>query len=182
MLGYVNMLSTPPRLKRQWAVQGAFLAAFLFIFGLGAASAGQPNKHEQRHEIDQLEDLWQSAMLKGDTKALSSLLADDYIAITASGTLQTKSEALASMSAHRIRFASLDISDRKVRFYGSTALVNSLAQVQGVSPEGDVSGSYRYTRVYARDAQGNWKIVNFEISRVRQPGRRHRQDAGTTGK
>jgi ketosteroid isomerase-like protein len=34
----------------------------------------------------------------------------------------------------------------------------------------DISGSYRYTRVYVRDAQGKWKIVSFEASRIREPG------------
>jgi len=59
-----------------------------------------------------------------------------------------------------------------VRFYGKTALVNSVAFVQGTTTDGDVSGSYRYTRVYVRDAQDKWKIVSFEASRIRQPGER----------
>jgi len=50
--------------------------------------------------------------------------------------------------------------------------VNSVAFVQGTTTDGDVSGSYRYTRVYVRDAQDKWKIVSFEASRIRQPGER----------
>jgi ketosteroid isomerase-like protein len=34
----------------------------------------------------------------------------------------------------------------------------------------DYTGSYRYTRVYVRNAQGLWKIVSFEASRIRFPG------------
>ena len=55
-------------------------------------------RHERRHEIDRLEELWRSAVLKNDTAAMSSLLSNDYIAITPTGTVQTKDEALA---AHR---------------------------------------------------------------------------------
>ena len=99
----------------------------------------------------------------------AALLADDYMGITAFGTLQSKDEMLASMRSGRLRFTVLDISDRKVRFYGATALVNSLADVQGVSPDGNLTGSYRYTHVYVRDAQGSWKIVSFEVSRVHHP-------------
>ena len=65
--------------------------------------------------------------------------------------------------------ASLNISDRKVRFYGRTAVVTSLAEVSATTADGDISGSYRYTRVYARDAAGNWKIVSFEASKIREP-------------
>ena len=134
--------------------------------------AGMPRaqKHESRHEIDQLEETWRNAVLKSNTAVMGSLLADDYMAVTASGILQTKEQALASLRAGRTHLTSLAISDRKVRFYGSTALVTSVADVQGTTGEGDISGSYRYIRVYVRDPQGAWKIVSFEVSRIREVG------------
>jgi ketosteroid isomerase-like protein len=149
-------------------------AAWLFVAMCGAPvafSLGLPRvqKHETRREIDQLEDSWRDAILKSNTTIMDSLLADDYMAITASGTLQTKEQTLASLRAGRVRFTSLEISDRKVRFYGTTALVTSVADVKGTTSDGDVSGSYRYTRVYVRNPQGVWKVVSFEVSRIREP-------------
>ncbi len=107
--------------------------------------------------------------LQGDTTIMNSLLADDYMAITAYGTLQTRDEALANLRSGRWHVTSLDLLDRKVRFYGRTALVTSIADVEGTSPEGNLSGSYRYTRVYVRDPKGSWKIVSFEASRIHEP-------------
>lgn len=135
-----------------------------------AKRSGPPGekKHEARHEIDQLEEKWRSAILSGDTAAMDSLLADDYMAITASGTLQTKAQSLDNLRSGRTHFTSLEITDRKVRFYGSTALVTSLAEVQGTSTEGPIQGSFRFTRVYVKDATGKWKIVSFEASSVRE--------------
>lgn len=127
-------------------------------------------KHEIRHEIDQLEDTWRLAVLKGNYAALEGLLADDYIAITASGTLQDKEQTLDNMRQGRTKFTSLDISDRKVRFYGNTALVTSLAAVEATTSDGALTGNYRYTRVYVRNAQGSWKAVSFEVSKIREPG------------
>jgi ketosteroid isomerase-like protein len=124
-------------------------------------------KHETRHEIDQLEDVWRNALLKSNVAAMDALLADDYMAITASGTLQTRDEALASLRSGQTHLTALTISDRKVRFYRSTALVTSLAQVKGTIGGRDITGSYRYTRVYVRDDKGKWKIVSFEASRIR---------------
>lgn len=138
------------------------------------AGQAKPKKIDNRHEIEQLEEAWRNAMLKSDTVAMGALLANDYIAITASGTLQTKDETLANLRTRRVHIASLNVSDRKVRFYGQTALVNSVAEVQGTTPDGDLSGAFRYTRVYVRDAQGKWKIVSFEASRIRKPGQQHR--------
>ncbi len=134
------------------------------------AGMARAQKHESRHEIDQLEVAWREAILKGNTVAMGALLADDYMAITASGTLQTKEQTLASLKSGRMHFTSLDLSDRKVRFYGGTALVTSVAAVQATTGEGAISGSFRYTRVYVRDQGGAWKIVHFEASKMRDPG------------
>jgi uncharacterized protein (TIGR02246 family) len=129
-------------------------------------------KHEGRRVIDQLEAAWRSAVLKSDTVAMSSLLADDYTAISPSGTLQTKDQTLANMRSHATQLTTIEITDRKVRFYGTTALVTSRADVSGTSAGGEFTESFRYTRVYARNAQGKWKIVSFEASRIRVPGER----------
>jgi ketosteroid isomerase-like protein len=147
----------------------AILAALALALCAGALMAGVPKaqKHERRHEIDHLEDLWRDAVLKDDTAAMSALLAEEYIAITPSGTLQTKDEALANL--HRVHITSLEVLDRKVRFYGTTALVTSTADIEGTSQDGDISGSYRYTRVYVEGPPGVWKIVSFEANRILTP-------------
>jgi ketosteroid isomerase-like protein len=136
-------------------------------------SMGRGQRHESRHEIDQLEDQWHQAVLKSNIPVMQSLLAEDFLGITASGTLQTKQQMIDNIRAGRVHFSILSISDRKVRFYGTTALVTSLAEVQGTAPDGQLSGSYRYTHVYARDAHGAWKIVSFEASRIRETGEHH---------
>lgn len=130
--------------------------------------AGMPKaqKHEYRREIFQLEETWRDAILKGNINALDGLLADDYLAITSSGTLQTKEQTLAYLRSGQLHFTSLQLFDRKVRFYGKTALVTSMAEARGTTPEGVVSGRYRYTRVYVQNPKGEWKIVSFEASRI----------------
>jgi len=159
---------------RRWST---FVLAFLLALGaytpalFAAPQHGQMPKG-QKHEIDQLEEAWRNAVLKSDTALMDSLLADDFMAISANGTLQTKEEILAKLGGGRVHYTSLEVSDRKVRFYGTTALVTSKAEVVGTSGGVDISGSYRYTRVYVRNAQGKWKVVSFEASWIREPGER----------
>jgi len=140
------------------------------------AAAPQPtpraHRHEYRHEIDQLEDAWRAAMLKGNSAAMDTLLADDYTAITAKGAIQTKEQALDNLKSGTLQLTSLSISDRKVRIYGTTAVVTSLAELTGSRSDQEISGRYRYTRVYVRNLQGQWKIVSFEASRIQEPGDR----------
>ena len=169
-----------PMPKPTWMTVALVLAAVLALPGIAAAKTQQPGlprpglpraqKHESRHEIDQLEDDWREAILKGNTTQMAGLLADDYLSITPSGTLQTKDQTLTNLRDGRMRLTALEISDRKVRFYGTTALVTSVADVTGTTSDGDLSGSYRYTRVYVRNPQGAWKIVSFEASKIRESG------------
>lgn len=182
MPGHPRIHPKRARLAQAAAIAGIFLCVGMPAFaGKGGSrpaawmtvdSQQMPKgqQHTSRHEIDQLEDTWRNAILKSNLTAMDRLLADDYLAITASGLVQTKAQTLASLKSGRIRLASLNVSDRKVRFYGRTAVVTSLAVVQATTDDSDISGNYRYTRVYVRDAAGNWKIVSFEASKIRDPG------------
>ncbi len=149
------------------------VAGLMLVLAIAAGTAqptsGMPRaqRHESRHEIDQLEQTWRDAIIHRNAAVMDGLLADDYIAITSNGTLQSKEQTLSNLRGGTLHFASIDFSDRKVRFYGQTALVTSRAEVSGTNADGDVSGSYRYTRVYVRDGSGGWKIVSFEASRIR---------------
>jgi ketosteroid isomerase-like protein len=126
-------------------------------------------RREDRHAITRLEEAWRNAVLNGSSSAMESLLADDYMAITPNGTLLSKEQTLANLRAGTVRFDRIEVTDRKMKFYGTTALVRCRADVSGKTSDGQLSGSYRYTRVYVQDAKGVWRIVSFEANRIRQP-------------
>ena len=158
------------------SLRTAFMAGFLLLLSGVAESSAQKaplpraQRHEYRHEIDQAEEAWRTAMLKGNATALATLLADDYTAITAKGAIETKDQAINSLRAGGLQLTTLSISDRKVRIYGSTAVVTSLAELAGNRNTQEISGRYRYTRVYVRNQLGQWKIVSFEASRIQDSG------------
>jgi hypothetical protein len=106
-------------------------------------------KEDNRHQIDRLEDAFRSALLTSNTKAMDALLDKEYMAITPAGTLESREDTLENLRSGKIHFTTLDVSDRKVRFYGSTAVVTSQVTIDATTPDGPVSGNYWYTRVYA---------------------------------
>ena len=145
----------------------------LLLTGVAAAQPAQMprgERHESRHQIEQLEDSWRDAIVHRDIPAVTSLLADDYVGINPNGILQSKDETLANLRSGALHFASIEYSERKIRFYGSTALVTSRVEVSGKGPEDDLSGSYRYTHVWVRDDRDTWRIVSFEANRIRERG------------
>ena len=147
----------------------AVLCAVVLAGAPLASAMGRGERHESRHLIDNLEERWRDAVLNRNVTTMDLLLAEDYVAITPNGMVQSKDDALNSLRNGQVHFTSLEISDRKVRFYGTTALVTSRVEVSGSGPNGEVSGSYRYTHVYARDAKGVWRIVSFEANKIRTP-------------
>ena len=124
--------------------------------------------HESRavhKEIEGMEQQWRQALVTNNVGEMDRLLADDYLGITSNGTLETKPQALALRRAGTVRITRLDLSDMHVRVYGDTAVVTSQAQLEGTNGASDISGQYRYTRVYNRRL-GQWRIVSFEASRM----------------
>jgi hypothetical protein len=122
-----------------------------FVLILISACATQAHAfphHENAHkEIEGLELDWRQAQLSNNISEVDRLLADDY---------------LGSGSLH---ITQLDLSDIKVRIYGDTAVVTSKADLVGKNGDRDISGRFRYTRVYS-NRMGQWRIVSFEASRI----------------
>jgi ketosteroid isomerase-like protein len=145
---------------------GRLSLVLVLLFGIPVrAHAVFPHKDGTHKEIEALELDWRQAQLTNDITVVDRLLADDYLGISANGTLETKADELTRRRAGSIHITQLDLSDIKVRIYGDTAVVTSKAEVVGKNGDRDISGHFRYTRVYS-NRMGQWRIVSFEASRI----------------
>ncbi|MGB8538234.1 MAG: nuclear transport factor 2 family protein [Acidobacteriaceae bacterium] len=131
----------------------------------GQAHAGFPHRDNAHKAIEGLELDWRQAQITNNVSVVERLLADDYLGISANGTLETKADELSRRRSGSLRITQLDLSDIKVRIYGDTAVVTSKAELVGKNGDRDISGRYRYTRVYS-NRDGQWRIVSFEASRI----------------
>ena len=141
------------------------VAALCFLLAHPAYALPHHDNHAVHKEIENLEMQWRQAVISNDVGQMDHLLADDYIGISANGTVETKAQELAQRKAGTVRISQLDLTDLKVRVYGDTAVVTSRADLQGSNGQSNTSGNYRYTRVYNRRL-GQWRIVSFEASRM----------------
>ncbi len=116
-----------------------------------------------------MEDAWRAAQIAGDVDAMDKLLSDDYVGITMTGQVVTKMQQLDRMRNRALVLSRLDIEDVKLKLIGSTAIVTSLAEVDGSSDGEPMRGRFRSTRVYSRLPSGVWKMTNFEATRVGPP-------------
>jgi ketosteroid isomerase-like protein len=128
-----------------------------------AQAVAIPRRGNQVHkEIEALENEWRTAQLTNDWKTMDRLLDDEYTGISTTGQIQTKEQAIAARKAGTLLITRLQFSDVKVRVQagGTAAVVISRADVQGTNGGEDISGHYRYMRVYEKRL-GEWHIVTF---------------------
>lgn len=163
----------------------ALLATTTYALAAHANAPHPKRKDQYKHQVEQLEQTWRTAQLNGDVDAMDRLLSDDYVGITMNGQVVTKAQQLDRMRNRNLVLTQISLDDVKVKLIGTTtAIVTSLAEVDGTSDGAPMHGTYRYTRVYTRTAAGNWKITNFEATRVNPmpTGRGPRSDSSKPDK
>ena len=118
-------------------------------------------------EIVALEARLRTAQLAADVAVLDALIAEELLFTGPDGQLGTKA---ADLSAHRsgmIRFRAHVPEELRTRRVGPHVAVSALrarlvVEVGGVP----VEGTYRYTRVWAREPDGAWRVVGGHVSQV----------------
>lgn len=151
---------------------GNLLAALVLLAGVSfalpaRAEAPHPKrKDEYKRQVEKLEEEWRTAQLNGDIDTMDKLLSDDYVGITMTGQVVTKTQQLDRMRNRNLVLTKIELSDAKVKLIGTTAIVQGTADVDGTNDGMPMHGTYRYTRVYSRLPSGVWKITNFEATRV----------------
>ena len=113
-----------------------------------------------------MESQWRDAQLTGNVSEMDKLLSEDYFGISMTGQVNTKAQQLDRIRKRTLMLSRIDLSDVKVKLMGATAIVTSRAEVEGISDGAPMRGSFRYTRVYQRTSAGQWKITNFEATRL----------------
>src|SRR5438477_1950837 len=104
-------------------------------------------------QIEKLSDEGREAALKGDVSFLESNTTDDYTAIGGMGNVMSKSDAVQMRKSGDVKYSAIDVSDKKVRVYGNTAVLTATADLKGTVKDKDVSGKYRIGQVWVKQAQ-----------------------------
>jgi ketosteroid isomerase-like protein len=108
-------------------------------------------------EVARLERELVRAIGSGDLAAYDRLVADDYVALRASGD-QTKSQVVAGYRAGKLAFRGLDITDVGVKPFGDTAVVWARTLGSRVEDGRETENRVRYLRVWSK-RDGVWRAV-----------------------
>ena len=133
-------------------------------------------------EIVALEEQLRSAQLSADVSALDLLIADRLLFTGPGGQLGTKAQDLAAHGSGGVRFHSHEPEELHIRRVGPDVAVTALRARLAVEISGNVvRGTYRYTRVWAREGGEPWRVVGGHVSEVASIGRAAAEDAFAWG-
>jgi ketosteroid isomerase-like protein len=118
-------------------------------------------------EIVELEARIRAAQLAADVAALDELIAEPLLFTGPTGQLGTKAEDLEAHGSGAVRFRAHEPAELRIRRVGADVAVTALAAKLAVEVGGTlVRGTYRYTRVWAREGGGPWRVVGGHVSEV----------------
>jgi hypothetical protein len=112
-------------------------------------------------EILGLEDKRFGAMIARDFAALDKLVHDQLLYTHSSGVTDSKATWLESMKSGKVKYKSVNCSERKVRFFGDVALMNGRAAIEveiGGQPK---SLRLLFLNAWTRTPKG-WQFVAWQ--------------------
>jgi ketosteroid isomerase-like protein len=115
--------------------------------------------------IERLEEKLRQAMLDSDLPILDELIADDLIFTMHTGLVVDKQYDLDAHRSGMHKFTKVEIDDRQILNYGNFAVVAVKTYLAGIHDRQAFSGTYRFTRVWAK-RQERWQIVAGHVCQL----------------
>lgn len=118
-------------------------------------------------EFVALEATLRAAQLGADIAALDQLISDDLLFTGPDGQFGTKEQDLQAHRSGAVRFRSHEPEELRVRQIGNDVAIVALRARLTVEVNGSiVGGTYRYTRVWARENASPWRVVGGHVSAI----------------
>lgn len=118
----------------------------------------KPAATDDAAAVERLDIEYQDAVGRNDQGTMAQILADDFVLISSTGKVYTKTDLLEEARSGRFHYERQDDTDRTVRVWGNTAVVTALLWARGT--ENGTPFAYRtwFSDVYVR-LEGTWKYV-----------------------
>lgn len=111
-------------------------------------------------QVKKLEFFLADLLEKGDIDTYSGYLTDDYVRITATGTVSTKEQILEGFRKSKTAFQ-MKPHDLSVRVYGNTAILRAILDLETKTDNGTTKRSSIITKVFIR-RDGKWYMASLQ--------------------
>lgn len=136
----------------------AMIAGSVLLLGVAIAIAQQNTISDEGGRVLALEKAWNHALEEKDAKALDMLLASTMIAVDIDGSIQTKSEFLASIKAPDYQPSQAVTEQSNVEVYGNAAVVVGIFRIKGMEKGKPYVHRERFVDTWIK-MKGTWQCV-----------------------
>ena len=100
------------------------------LFAASMAPGGQTDEPTPEKQVAALSEQHRLAAIKGDTKALDAVLADDWVVVGPTGAVETKRQQEKKIKDKSLVFEAIDPKEVAVRVHGDAAIVMGLYHIK----------------------------------------------------
>ena len=141
-----------------------FIAFPVFIFGQNQSTFYADKDTVAEQQIKKLEYLLTSLIEKGDIDTYSGYLTDDYIRVSANGSIATKEQVLDGFRKTKMQ-GKMTPHDLEVRVYGNTAILRGILDIEAKTGDTIPKRTSVITKVFLKK-DGKWYMASLQGSPV----------------
>jgi ketosteroid isomerase-like protein len=119
-------------------------------------------KHSCRSDIAALDARFQAAVKRNDTATIDRLLPSDYILVSDTGEVETKSDLLSEARDKKYVYSRQEDSRQTVRIWGDTAVLTALLWAEGTTAGRHFNVKVWFSDTYACTPRG-WRYVFAQV-------------------
>lgn len=143
----------------------------MLLVAPASAASGQTGRRkvdaagDNFRAVMKIERRWNNAFVRHDLRRLGSIMAADYVGTGSHGEVNDKAQELATFKSTSPRFVSFGNKGVEVHVYGDVAVVTGRESLTVLYEGQEVSGEFRYTRVYV-ERRRRWRLVASHTSKI----------------
>lgn len=141
-----------------------FFTALFFITMIVAC--GKKGSSGAEAKLIDLNNQYDSALIKNDLDALNRLYAEDFVYTNPEGKVLNKAEQIANIKASEIKLEQGSSSNVKVKVYGNTAVMTGNFIAKGNYRGNPVNINERYTVTWIK-TDTSWQMVAEQANVVK---------------
>jgi ketosteroid isomerase-like protein len=103
------------------------------------------------------------ALKKNDLEKLTQIYSDDYMLVRPDGSVFSKAQILDDLKSHSMRFNSIELTNEKIRNYGSVAVLTGDSKITSVRDGKESSTEFRLVAIYCKQSD-RIVLVHFQSS------------------
>ncbi len=136
------------------------MIAACMVMAAGILGAGQekPRLTDEEGRILALETAWNHAEQNKDVTALDQLLASSLVYVDYDGSLQNKTQFLATAKSESLHPEQITNDEMTAHVYGDAAVVTGIYREKGISKGKPYSRRGRFTDTWVKE-KGTWLCV-----------------------